>query len=191
MSDSLKRAARRYMRRVRVADAVLILISLGYGATMWIPGRVSRRRERTSQAPPASRPTTGFAVLPVIADESLAASVERIRNHDPFRTLQAPPQATPQLAGTLPLAAGESSAWPFGALQTRTSFNAANGLAVRAVAGPPWVAVLSGVPGRPEHVMAMVNDTLGALRIRAISSGAVVIETRDSVVRLTFPPRSP
>lgn len=53
------------------------------------------------------------------------------------------------------------------------------------VGGPPWEAVLEGVPNRDGSVLVHSGDTLSGLRIRAVHRDTVIIEGLDTTWRLT------
>jgi hypothetical protein len=50
--------------------------------------------------------------------------------------------------------------------------------------GPPWRAILSGIPGREGGVVVRAGDTLGGIRIRTIKRDTVVIHAGDSTMTL-------
>jgi hypothetical protein len=52
------------------------------------------------------------------------------------------------------------------------------------IGGPPWAAVLEGVPGRQGSVVVHPGDTLGGLRVRAVKRDSVVIIGVDTTWRL-------
>ncbi len=58
-------------------------------------------------------------------------------------------------------------------------------LAVTGIVGPPWRAVLVGVPGRDGGVLVRAGDTLADLRVRSVSRGLVVVQGADTTWRLT------
>jgi hypothetical protein len=57
-------------------------------------------------------------------------------------------------------------------------------LAVSGIAGPPWRAVLDGVPGREGGVVVARGDELGDLRIRDVTATTVVVVGSDTTWRL-------
>lgn len=59
-------------------------------------------------------------------------------------------------------------------------------LAVSGIAGPPWRAVLEGVPGHEGGVVVQRGDALGELRVREVTSTTVVVAAPDTVWRLTL-----
>ncbi len=58
-------------------------------------------------------------------------------------------------------------------------------LAVSGIVGPPWQALLEGVPGREGAVVVKRGDVLGDLRIRDITERVVVVASPDTTWRLT------
>jgi hypothetical protein len=52
------------------------------------------------------------------------------------------------------------------------------------VGGPPWAAVITGVPGHPESVVVHAGDTVGGLRIRVVTASNLVVSGTDTVWRL-------
>jgi hypothetical protein len=59
------------------------------------------------------------------------------------------------------------------------------GLAVSGIiGGPPWSAVLEGVPGRESGAVVRAGDTLGGLCVRAVRRDTVVITGMDTTWRL-------
>ena len=54
------------------------------------------------------------------------------------------------------------------------------------IGGPPWRAIVSGIPGREAGVVVRAGDTLGGMRIRTIKRDIVVIQAGDSTMTLTL-----
>ena len=54
------------------------------------------------------------------------------------------------------------------------------------VGGPPWVALLEGVPGRDGPVAVRQGDTLAGLSIRNVTRDGAVIADLDTLWRLTL-----
>jgi hypothetical protein len=52
------------------------------------------------------------------------------------------------------------------------------------IGGPPWSAVLEGVPGREAGTVVQSGDTLGGLKVRAVKRDTVVITGMDTTWRL-------
>jgi hypothetical protein len=53
------------------------------------------------------------------------------------------------------------------------------------VGGPPWSAILEGIPGRDGSVVARRGDSLGTLIVRAVGRDTVIIKGADTTWRLT------
>lgn len=59
-------------------------------------------------------------------------------------------------------------------------------LSVTGIAGPPWQAVLEGVPGQEgAAVVVRRGDVVGGLRIRDVTRTTVVVSAPDTTWRLT------
>jgi hypothetical protein len=54
------------------------------------------------------------------------------------------------------------------------------------VGGPPWVALLAGVPGRAGNVVVHRGDVLGDLTIRAVGKDTVIVHGADTTWTLTL-----
>lgn len=54
------------------------------------------------------------------------------------------------------------------------------------IGGPPWEAIIEGVPGRDGGVLVSVGQLLGELRIRAIHRDTVIVEGPDTMWILTL-----
>lgn len=124
----------------------------------------------------ASAPVA-WAPLPEVrrpdADSLLMAS-DRVATADPFRLDRRPadvPFGTPAAASTPPTP-GANPARPNLAL---------SGL----VGGPPWVAILDGVPGHEGSVLLRAGDTLGGIKVRAVSGTSATISGFDTTWKLT------
>lgn len=53
------------------------------------------------------------------------------------------------------------------------------------VGGPPWEALVEGIPGRQGSVLVRRGDTLGGLRVRALGRDTVTITGMDTTWNLT------
>lgn len=58
-------------------------------------------------------------------------------------------------------------------------------LAVTGIVGPPWQAVLEGLPDQPGPVVVRRGDVFGDLRIRDVTRTTVVVSAPDTTWRLT------
>ena len=58
-------------------------------------------------------------------------------------------------------------------------------LLLSGVFGPPWQAVLEGIPGKQGSVVVRAGDAFGELRIRSIRRDTVVVQGADTTWKLT------
>jgi hypothetical protein len=124
------------------------------------------------ELPSLSRTTTRITLS---RPESLTAAAELLVEHDPFR-LDRHPSATPfraELAVIAPPAAPAKPPHP--AL-----------LLAGVVGGPPWEALLDGVPGHDASTLVRKGDVLGDLKIRSIERDTVVVQGADTIWRLVM-----
>lgn len=154
--------------KLRARDATLgalALLSMLAAAWRW------RDAELDSQS---SQPSV---IMPVVVREpmeadSLGAVIALLARSHPFRLWGG--------AVTRPRAApGESAAAP--AAPSRLELKAI-------VGGPPWQAVLDGLPGLPPGTVVAPGSELGGLRVHAITRDSVVLGAGDSVWTLTIRP---
>jgi hypothetical protein len=54
------------------------------------------------------------------------------------------------------------------------------------IGGPPWEAIVDGVPERSTSTVLRQGDVVGALRVRAVGRDTVVIQGADTTWRLTM-----
>lgn len=54
------------------------------------------------------------------------------------------------------------------------------------VGGPPWRAIVDGLPGALPATVVQVGDTVGGLVVRAIGTGLVTIVSKDTAWKLTL-----
>jgi hypothetical protein len=107
--------------------------------------------------------------------ESLETAAALLVKHDPFR-LDRHPSTTPfraELAVITPPAAPVKPPHP--AL-----------LLAGVVGGPPWEALLDGVPGHDASTLVKKGDVLGDLKIRSIERDTVVVQGADTIWRLVM-----
>ncbi len=52
--------------------------------------------------------------------------------------------------------------------------------------GPPWQAVLDGIPGRSGSVVARAGESFGDLHVRAVRRDTVIVQGADTTWRLTI-----
>jgi hypothetical protein len=115
-------------------------------------------------------------VIPAVAPPAASQLALRMRQadsaaaRDPFRLDRSPAPTAPQ-----PLLAGGMPPPP--------SFRPP--LAVSGLVGPPWAAVLEGVPGQENGVLVRGGERFGELRVLSVSPAAVLVSAPDTTWRLT------
>lgn len=131
------------------------------------------RAARATPATPA-RPILTAAAEPRHLDaDSIAQAVAYVVANDPFRLSRHPATVaySPALEGLAP---------PAPVRPPRPN------LVLRGiVGGPPWSAILDGLPGRDGNVMVRRGDSLGTLVVRAVGRDTVIIKGADTTWRLT------
>lgn len=162
--------SRRRMEALLWALALAVLLP---GGTRW------RRAEPAAEAPPAARDAAP-AEPRRVPRERLASAAASVAGGNPFRLDRAPapigfqqPPA-PGMPGTFPGMAPYEPPPP-----PRPQ------LLVSGIVGPPWQAMLEGVPGREGAVVVRQGEVLGELRIREITRSVVVVASPDTTWRLT------
>jgi hypothetical protein len=136
---------------------------------------------RSSIGPPPRRLEIGRATPSPprgATADSLAAATEAIIANDPFRLARVP------------------AAVRFGESPTVATLNPVNPprppLLLRAiVGGPPWQAVLDGLPGQPSGTVVRPGAVFETIRISAITSDTVIVQASDTVWKLTVKRDSP
>lgn len=141
------------------------ILSAAVAAARLAPGD-----ERRPVATPAA---VAPSVAPSVDDDSLGAAADNTVTNDPFRLVNRP--ASVRYDGRL--AAGGAMAAPAPRPQ----------LALRAiVGGPPWQAVVDGLPGQQPGTIVRSGDSYDRLTVRAVGRDTVVIQASDTTWKLTL-----
>jgi len=113
---------------------------------------------------------------PPISSDSLAGAAEAIVTNDPFRLSNSPPGVRYDPAFDEPASNGLPTPPP-----PRPT------LVLKAiVGGPPWQAVIDGIPGQPAGTVAHAGSTFDRLTIRTVTRDSVVIQGMDTSWVLSF-----
>jgi hypothetical protein len=132
-----------------------------------------RSVEKRTDAPVATK-VTAQAESRRIDPDSLFQSAAHLASNDPFRLSHQPPSVaySPALEGLAPP--------PPVARPPRPN------LVLRGVVGgPPWSAVIEGIPGHDGSVLLRKGDTIATLAVRAVGRDTVIIKGADTTWRLT------
>jgi hypothetical protein len=161
----------------RHAEAALWLLAavlLAVGASRW-------RGAALAESPAAATAVGTVPPEPVrVPAERLSAAARTVAGGNPFRLDRAPAPvgfAQPEDGGMM----GGGMPPPY-----QPPPPPRPPLAVSGIAGPPWRAVLEGVPGRDGGVVVQRGDVLDDLRIREVTATTVVVAAPDTVWRLTL-----
>lgn len=148
-----------------ILDRVLWMAALGATALtigqMLLGSKASRRSENPL---PAMR-----AVL-MYNPGVIIEAADSVASTDPFRLDRHPPRP------------------PLGPVTTSPSVvSAPLHLALTGISGgPPWHAIVSGIPGHDGGVVVNTGDTLGGVRIGAIRRDTVIVQMGDSSLTFTL-----
>jgi len=128
---------------------------------------------RPAEAPaPAIRPVSETA-RPV-ADDSLAVLTSRIVGNDPFRLDRKPADvaygATPDSIANRATATAAAPRPP---------------LVLVGIVGPPWRALVDGVPGHDGSLVLVAGQVVAGLRVRYVTATVATISTSDTTWHLT------
>jgi hypothetical protein len=135
--------------------------------------RQSGRLARSLDAPLVVQPPPA-AVRPIEAS-ALGRAADAIARGNLFRPERRPPDPT---ATSLPQ--GVQAPPQFGPPKAQLILRGLLG-------GPPWEAVLEGVPGREGSVLVRAGQVINGLTIRAVSANVVVVQGMDTTWTLTMP----
>ena len=150
--------------RARAVEVSLWVATLGFGLVAALGARLPRDGARVPVL-------HAMAAAQAEGDSSSDAAAASLVASDPFRGPRHPSPVgyRPDLEGAPP----PPPRPPRPAL-------AVSGI----IGGPPWSAVLEGVPGREGGAVVKGGDTLGGLRVRAVRRDTVVITGMDTTWRL-------
>ena len=111
-----------------------------------------------------------------IPDDSLADAEDAIVTNDPFRLSNSPPAVRYD-----PASDGTAAGTLTGPLQARPT------LVLKAiVGGPPWQAVIDGIPGQPPGTVARAGSKFDRFTVRVVTRDSVVVQGADTSWVLSF-----
>ncbi len=154
---------------------------LALAATGWM---------RWRRAVPAPGPDkSAHVAAPLVLRRSSpppAPLIAEVARRNPFRLERSPaPLAGAGSPGMTPPGGGASySAFPRSFPSLGPIAGTRPPLTVTGIVGPPWEALLEGVPGRQGAVVARAGERFGDLRIRSITAAEVVVQGPDTTWRL-------
>lgn len=155
----------------RVTEVALTLLALMLGASA-----VRRAAADESLTAPVPVPPAAPRPAPRLSAAALESAGENVVRRNPFRISRAP--GIVRVGQPVASSAGESRPMVIAPVKPN--------LIVRAiVGGPPWSALLDGLPNGVAGVVVREGDVFGTLRIGAITPDTVAAMERDSVWKFT------
>jgi hypothetical protein len=133
-----------------------------------------RRWTRASVAMAAPAPVSPPVrnALRTFSAASLDSFADFATSYDPFRLAGAP--ATVRFEA-VPGSRSSAGATPMPATDRYRPL-----LVVRAISGPPWIALIEGIPGKANLTLVRADGTYDRLRVRSITRDTVVMEGPDT-----------
>jgi hypothetical protein len=162
-------------RRMEALLWILTLAVVLLGWSRW------RRAEPETRAPAGALSTTPPEPRRVPRDR-LAAAGQTVTGGNPFRLDRAPAPIGFTQPGMMGMPGMEGMPGPIPEYAPPPPPRPQ--LLVSGIVGPPWQALLEGVPGREGAVVVKRGDVLGDLRIREITESVVVVASPDTTWRL-------
>ena len=107
--------------------------------------------------------------------DELIDAVGDIRNGDLFRIERAPPDSAAAAAAAPAMGIRPAVLTPSLVLR---------GL----VGGPPWSAIVDGIPGSDGAVVLRVGQSSGGITLRAVRRDTIILQGRDTTWKLTVRP---
>jgi hypothetical protein len=159
------------MMQRREATAITLAILAALGATL----RVAR-----TSVPPADHRPQSFAMKSgaiTVDDDSLGEAAANAAANDPFRLVNRPSDVRYDARTDGGIGATAQLVSP----SVRPTF------VVKAiVGGPPWSAVVDGIPGQQPGTIVRSGNTFDKLTVRSVGQDTVVIQAPDTAWKLTL-----
>jgi hypothetical protein len=148
-------------------ERLLWIVAVGATALMVAQMLLASRASLLAETPlPAMR-----GVLMYDADQMRRAA-DSVAATDPFRLERRPSRQT---------LAAPTTAMPSDAMTSGLHLELSG-----VSGGPPWRAIVSGIPGHDGGVVVNAGDTLGGIRFRTIRRDTVIAQTKDSTITFTL-----
>lgn len=152
---------------MRVGVERFLWLLMASGAAAMVLGRW-----RPPNTPPAAG-AEGALVLSEPSHDSVNAAAAAVIANDPFRLERKPAS----------LRFGESPPQP--PPQTLTA-PAPVRLTLSGTIGPPWQAIVEGIPGRTGGTVVRAGEAYGSLRIVSVGRDTIVVQGADSTWTITL-----
>jgi len=120
------------------------------------------------------RSTPSSSALEMFDADSLDSAAGRVIAHDPFRLARKPATVAFSIAPNGVVGPPVPAAPPVRIALQGT------------IGGPPWRAIIAGIPGHDGTIIVSSGDTLGGVSIRRVSRDGVTVRVKDSTWTLTL-----
>jgi hypothetical protein len=130
------------------------------------PNGMKRLQELTARTP-------SVPVMTMFDGDVLDSAASHIAAHDPFRIERKP--------ANIPFSVAQNGGQGIPAPSAPPIRIALQGT----IGGPPWSAIISGIPGHSGTVMVSSGDTLGGVAIRRVNKDSVTVRVKDSTWTVT------
>jgi len=150
---------------IAVWVATLVVVCIGFVRAHGALGALPSRRSVIWPPP---------AIAALVDSDSIAALADRIVQSDPFRTARQPSDIAydPTRRADTPAAPAATT------IPTMT----VSGI----IGGPPWTALVSGVPGRDGTASVHAGDTIAGTTVISVARTSVLFRAADTSWRLTL-----
>lgn len=147
----------------------LELLLWGITAIALVAAVVGWQQAGETASAPAALSLTPPAGSPRWSADSLAAAANDVAAHDPFRVDRRPADVPYHAVsdGAPPPAPPPAPPKP-------------NLTVAGLVGGPPWAALLDGIPGRAGSVVVHAGDVIDDLTVRAVGKDTVIVSGMDT-----------
>jgi len=159
----------RSARSYAIAAAALIGLT-GAGVMRWRAAVPAVRHQNTSMGSTAAMP-------PDSLEATLAEAEDITTTNDPFRLANAPASVRFNPANENGGAASAAAVAP--PVRPNMTLKAI-------VGGPPWQAIVDGIPGQPQGTVVRTGNAFDRLVARAVTRDSVVIQGPDTTWVLSF-----
>lgn len=155
-------------------------LALASAAALAVAG-VRWRRAEPVAAPVAESIVAARVHAEPIGDSVLADAEDYTVSNDPFRLSNSPPSVRydPAADGIAPGYAAPAIPPPRPVLVLKAI-----------VGGPPWQAVIDGIPGQPAGTVARAGARFDRIVVRAVTRDSVIVQGADTSWVLSFRGRS-
>ncbi len=116
--------------------------------------------------------------VPTLSAAALDSATSMIADNDPFRLANAPSAVAYDPAADLP---GGSVPQRAVVASIRPTF-----LVRGIIGGPPWQAIMDGIPGQPPGTIVRSGMTFDRLSVRSVGRDTVVVQAPDTIWKLTM-----